>query len=164
MSQGNYYKGLEAMMPRGLKDGMAGWRLATEGVTTTRGDVVLSADEVALFDGFMKAVGLPTAKITEFNEGRNDLYQLGEHFKQRDSSVKDAYASAAKEKDAEGMAAARADWVEVQESKKRWAAEMTQRGFKNKEQLEGLKSRNLSVLLKAPQEKQKREAPWAGQR
>jgi hypothetical protein len=161
MADGNYYKGVEALMPRGLRDGMAGWRLATEGVTTGRNDTVLSADEISVFDGLMKAVGLPTTKITKFNEARNDLYQLGEHFKARDSSVKDAYANAVKSGDTDEAAATRAEWVELQASKKRWAEEMAQRGLKNEKLLEALKQRPLSTLLKAPQEKAKREAPWA---
>jgi hypothetical protein len=161
MANGNFYKGTEALMPRGLRDALAAGRIAFDGVTTNRGDTVLSADEINAFDVAMKAVGLPAAKLTQFQEGRNDLYMLGEHFKKRDTSVKDAYANAAKDRDSSEMADIRAEWTELQASKKRWAEEMAQRGFKNKELLEGLKQQPLSNLLKAPQQKAKREAPWA---
>jgi hypothetical protein len=160
MADGNYYKGLEAMLPRGFKDSMAAWRIATEGVTTNRNDTILDAEEVNLFDAAMKMVGLPTAKVTEFQVDRNDLYQLGQHFKTRDARIKDAYANAAKDRDSAKMSEIRAEWKEVQESKQRWADEMAQRGMKNKKLLEGLKQRPMSVLLKAPQEKMKRERPW----
>lgn len=161
MANGSYYKGVEALLPRGLKDGMAAFRMATEGMTTARGDTVLPADEITVFDAALKAVGLPTARFTEFQAGRNDLFQLGEHFKKRDTRVKDAYANAAKDRDSAEMAEVRSEWNELQAAKKRWAEEMAQRGFKNEKLLQGMKPRPLSVLLKSPQEKAKREAPWA---
>jgi hypothetical protein len=51
-------------------------------------------------------------------------------------------------------------WLEVQDAKKRWAAEMTQRGFKDPKLLEDMKVRPLSQLLKSPREQAKREKPW----
>ena len=160
ISRGEYYKGVEAMLPKGLKDGMAGIRMATEGVTTGRGDVVLSPDEITFFDGLLKAVGLPTTAITKSQTSRNDLYELGKHFTDRDSELKTKYVKAYRANNAADLNAIRAEWVEEQAAKKRWAAEMRSRGFHDPKLLEKLKSQPLSGLLKAPRDQVKREQPW----
>jgi hypothetical protein len=162
ISKGDYRKGIEAMLPRGLKDGMAGYRLATEGVTNTRGDVNLRPDEITVVDGMMKALGLPTTALTNTQRQRNDLYDLGTHFHNKDSSMKNAYAAAVREGDTEKMADLRDKWTETQASKKEWVAEMTRQGLGAKELVTRIKPQPLSTLLKAPQAQAKREKPYAG--
>jgi hypothetical protein len=160
ISNGQYYKGMEALVPRGLRDAMAGYRLATEGVTDARGDTKLRPDEISFLAGFSKAIGLPATSITEFTLARGDLIELSKHFTERDTSLKSNYAKAYKSNDTAAMAEVRKEWMEAQETKKRWAAEMADRGFKDPKLLEDMKVRPLSQLIRAPLEQAKREKPW----
>jgi hypothetical protein len=160
MSKGQYYKGTEALVPRGLRDALAGYRMATEGITDSRGDLKLRPDEISFLPGFGKAIGMPTTTITEFTQGRGDLIEISKHFTSRDTSLKSKYAEAYRGNDAEAMADLRKEWLDVQEAKRRWAEEMKIRGFKDPKLLEDMKVRPLSQLIRAPLEQAKREKPW----
>jgi hypothetical protein len=160
ISNGQYYKGMEALVPRGLRDAMAGYRLATEGVTDARGDTKLRPDEISFLAGFSKAIGLPATSITEFTLARGDLIELSKHFTERDTSLKSNYAKAYKSNDTAAMAEVRKEWMEAQEAKKRWAAEMADRGFKDPKLVDRMKPRPLSTLLKAPHDQAKRNQSW----
>ena len=162
MRKGNYYKGLEALAPRGLRDAMAGYRMGTEGVTSGKGDLLLSADEITAFDAAMKAVGLPTTRITEFQTSRGDLFELNNHFKERETALKNDYADAAKQRDSDAMSEAREEWKAIQASKGRWLAYLAGRGLGNKDLTKDLQPHPLGTLLKAPAAQMKRERPWQG--
>jgi hypothetical protein len=162
MGKGNYYKGLEALAPRGLRDAMAGYRMGTEGVTSGKGDLLLSADEITAFDAAMKAVGLPTTRITEFQTSRGDLFELNNHFKERETALKNDYADAAKQRDSDAMSEAREEWKAIQASKGRWLAYLAGRGLGNKDLTKDLQPHPLGTLLKAPAAQMKRERPWQG--
>lgn len=157
---GQYWKGMENMAPSGLRNAMAGYRMATDGVTNTRGDVQLSPDEVGFAAGLAKGLGLPTTNLTDAQRGRDDLYDLGSHFHDKDSNLKNAYAAAAKDRDTAEMADLRKQWTETQEAKKRWVEEMKRQGLGAKELVTRIKPQPLSSLLKAPQAQAKRERAW----
>ncbi|MFK5282815.1 hypothetical protein ACI3PL_24935, partial [Lacticaseibacillus paracasei] len=73
---------------------MQGYRIATEGITDSRGNVRLNADEISFFDGFMQAVGLPTTAKTEFQNKRGDLIELSKHFDSREDRIRAQYINA----------------------------------------------------------------------
>ena len=143
---GNFYKGLELVLPKGLGDAMKAARITTEGVTQRNNDVVLSADEVTFVDGFMQALGLPTTKLTERQFRAKTQVDFDKFFRERTTELKQDYAKAYRSNNAEGMKAARDDWQELQDARTR----------------NGYARQPLSNLLKSPTEQRKRERDTAG--
>jgi hypothetical protein len=139
MGQGDYYKGLEKFMPKGLNDAMAGVRFTTEGMSARNGQVTLGADEITFTDGILKALGIPPTIMTERNYLQNVVRTNDEFYKGKEADIKREYIEANKEKDTIGMSAARTKWQELQESK-------AARGYTKSP---------ISTLFKAPQQEAK---------
>ena len=142
MSKGDYWKGLEAAMPSGLANLAKGARFSTEGVTQRNGDTLLTPDEITFLDGIAQAVGLPSNKISDRGFMAAAQSDADKFYKDKTSEIKRAYADAYLANDSEGTREARQEWQESQEARKRL----------------GFKPQPLSELLKAPQERRKREA------
>ena len=141
IGKGEYYKGLELLMPNGIGNAMKGIRFATEGVTMRNGDVVLSPDEVSMVDAAFQAVGLPTTTITERQYIQKTTADFEKFYNERTTEIKGAYVSANREGDSEAMAEARKDWEELQTSRR----------------TNGFKIQPMSELFKATVAAKKRE-------
>lgn len=139
--KGDYYKGLESTLPKGLGDALKAYRFATEGVTQKNNDMLLKPSEVDMFDVMSQAVGLPSTHLTARQRRTGDVIESQEYYKDRVSTMKHKYSAAYKENDAETMQETREEWLRVMEAMRR----------------NGLKPTPLSTLLKAPREQGKRE-------
>lgn len=139
--QGDLWKGLEMLAPRGLADVSKGIRFGTEGVTKRNGDVVLSGDDVSFFAVVAQAMGLPTTTITDNQMLRNSQFTADEFYKGRTGQLKRQYVQAYRSGDGAKLREIRAEWQETQQARRRL----------------GFKVQPLSALLKAPQEQRKRE-------
>lgn len=146
MGQGDYYKGIEQMLPTGLSNVLKGARVATEGVTSRTGDITLNADEISFLDGFMVALGLPTKTMTDRAFLQNVKYEFDQFYNDRASEVKREYVRAYRSGDGEALNEARQDWAKLQESRAR----------------NGYTRQPLSTLIKAPMEQAKRERNTIG--
>lgn len=146
MGKGEYYKGIEQMLPTGLANVAKSYRFATEGVTTRAEDVVLAKEELDLLETMMTALGLPPKQITDRQFLQATKFEFDEFYNEKASDIKRAYTRASKENDTAAQAKAREDWKKLQESR-----------AKN-----GYTKQPLSNLLKAPQEQRKRERNVAG--
>ena len=138
---GEYYKGVETALPKGLKDMMKGYRFATDGVTSGAGDVLLKPEDVSLIDSFAAGMGLPTMTISERQRKQGVMIEAEKFYKDKTTNVKRAYVRAFKAKDREALAEVRAEWKELQ------SARVAQ----------GFRRQPMSVLIKAPMEQRKRE-------
>ena len=147
MMNGDIYRGTEQVMPKGIGDMLKAGRIAGEGLTRRNGDVILGADDVSQVGQLFAAIGLPSAKVTETYQARQSALDLEKNFTERATKVKNQYAKAFRERDAEGMAEARDAWVKLQAARRR----------------NDFKPQPLSSLLKAPQEQRKREQKIAEQ-
>lgn len=76
MKEGQTYRGIEAMMPKAIKDPMKAYRYATEGATNKRGDVVV--DNVTAADVIRQALGFTPAKLAEQYDINNANYSKQE--------------------------------------------------------------------------------------
>lgn len=161
MRNGQYSKAVELLSPSLIKNSLQGYRIATDGITDSRGNVRLNADEISFFDGFMQAVGLPTTAKTEFQNKRGDLIELSKHFDSREDRIRAQYINAKRTGDTGEMAEAREAWQEVQRSKREWMTSMRDRGFTNPALLKQLKPRPLASLLKAPQRQAQQDRAWS---
>jgi hypothetical protein len=125
---------------------MKGYRYATEGITSKSGDVTMSPDDISAVDGFMVALGLPTKTITDRQFLQNAKFKYDEFYNEKTSEIKREYVRAYSEGDATARGEVMEEWKKLQESRAR----------------NGYTKQPLSTLLKAPQEKAKREKNTVG--
>ncbi len=114
LEQGDYYQFSEALMPSGFKAAMKSLREASTGVTNTKGDTLVTPDEVALWDTVVKLVGGKTQSDSVRNLVRGQKYEFERFFKDRGSLIKHQYVKAYRDGDSEGMADARRRWQALQ--------------------------------------------------
>lgn len=141
MLSGDFYKGLELLMPKGVSDAMKSYRIADEGMTRRNGDVILPPDEVNSLDAVFQALGIAPVKQTVVYEKRQRFQDMTANFTDRTTRIKNNYVAAMRKGDTATAAEAREAWKNLQDAKVR----------------NGLKRSPLSDLLKAPREQQKRE-------
>lgn len=146
MGQGDYYKGLEQLMPTGVANAMKGYRFATEGVTSRAGDVLISPDEISFTEAFMAGIGLPTKQLTDKQFLQSAKFEYDQFYNEKASEIKRAYVRAYKSGDGASLSEARQEWEKLQQSRVR----------------NGYTRQPLSNLLKAPQEQSKRERSAVG--
>jgi hypothetical protein len=146
MAQGQYYKGLEQMLPNGVANLMKGARFASEGITMRNGDVVLKPDEISMLDAAFQAVGMPTNTITDRQFTQKVVKEFDKYYTQRTTEVKGDYVEASRSGDSAAMSDARDEWAKLQESRV----------------ANGYKRQPYSELYKAPMEANKRARAIAG--
>ena len=146
IAKGDYYKGIERTMPKGVSDALKAGRQAAEGMTRRNGDVILPDSEISALDTVFTALGVPVVEQAVTYERQNRLRDITTNFNDRTTRIKNDYAKAVREKDTEGMAESRAAWTKLQQTR----------------QSNGLKPQPMSNLLKAPQEQAQREKRTVG--
>jgi hypothetical protein len=146
MSSGDWYRGLEMTMPKGVSDAMKAYRVANEGMTRRNGDIILPPDEVSAMDTLFQAIGVQPVEQTVTYERQNLMKATTQNFTERTTRIKNDYVKAARAGDTEGQAEAREAWKKLQDVKRR----------------EGVNVSPLSDLLKAPAEQRKREKMTVG--
>jgi hypothetical protein len=146
MAQGQYYKGLEQMLPNGVANLMKGTRFAAEGITMRNGDVVLKPDEISMLDAAFQAVGLPTNTITDRQFTQKVVKEFDKYYSERTTEIKGDYVKASRSGDSAAMSEARDEWVKLQESRV----------------ANGYKRQPYSELYRAPMEALKRERNTIG--
>jgi len=139
MREGEYYKGLEAMMPKGIANGMRSYREGTEGITNVRGDVL---DQVDAYTTAAGVLGLRTSRRADQQEAVGRKIELDTFFKRKGVRVKRAYVEAVRKNDTVAQTRLRAQWMALQEAR----AE------------KGYAKQPLSMLLRAPAAQTKKEA------
>ena len=146
MMSGDWYKGLERMMPKGVGDAMKAYRISTEGMTRRNGDVVLPAEEVTGVDTLLQAIGISPAEQTRVYERQQVIRDQDQRFKDRAQQITKDYVRAMREGDSEDAAQAREAWMKLQQVRME----------------KGYTRQPLSTLLKAPQAQRQREKDTAG--
>jgi hypothetical protein len=146
IASGDYYKGIERTMPKGVSDALKAGRQAAEGMTRRNGDVILPDSEVSAVDTVLTGLGVPAVEQTVTYERQNRMRDLTKNFQDRTTRVKNDYAKAVREKDTAAMAEARTAWTKLQQARQR----------------NGLTPQPVSSLLKAPQEQKAREQRTVG--
>jgi hypothetical protein len=146
MLDGDYYKGIERVMPKGVSDALKAGRQATEGMTRRNGDVMLPENEIGLISSVLTGLGVPSVQQSVTYERQNRMRDLTENFQDRTTRIKNDYAKAARQKDTAAMQQAREAWTKLQQARQR----------------NGLKPQPVSNLLKAPQEQAQREKRTVG--
>lgn len=146
IAKGDYYKGIERTMPKGVSDALKAARQGAEGMTRRNGDVVLPDSEISALDTVFTALGVPVAEQAVTYERQNRMRDITKNFTERTTRIKNDYAKAVREKDTAAMAEARTAWTKLQQTRQR----------------NGLTPQPVSNLLKAPQEQKAREQRTVG--
>jgi len=106
VGEGHTMRGVETMLPKGLKDMIKAGRYATQGVNTLRGDPVL--EDLSPWQVLLQGAGFSPAEVAERYERNRALKNYEEHITSRRQSLMNAYAMAIRNGDA-------ADRAEVME-------------------------------------------------
>jgi hypothetical protein len=146
IASGDYYKGVERVMPKGVSDALKAGRQGAEGMTRRNGDVILPDSEISALDTVFTALGVPAVEQAVTYERQNRMRDLTKNFQDRTTRIKNDYAKAVRQKDTAAMAEARAAWTKLQQARQR----------------NGLTPQPVSNLLKAPQEQAQREKRTVG--
>jgi hypothetical protein len=144
--QGDYYQGLEGVMPSGARFALRAMREGVQGVTNTRGDELVSPDEISLGATMAKILGFKTNDDANRQMIRGRLAEFEQFFEDRTSVLKKQYSKAYRDGDVDAMQDAREHWAEMNDAKREL----------------GFKAQPLSNLLKAPTEERKRERMTVG--
>jgi hypothetical protein len=146
MMSGDWYKGLERMMPKGVGDAMKAYRISTEGMTRRNGDVVLPPEEVSGVDTVLQAIGISPIEQARVYERQQVIRDQEQAFKNRAQQITKDYVRAMREGDSEDAGKARESWMKLQQVRME----------------KGYTRQPLSTLLKAPQAQRQREKDTAG--
>ena len=141
IKDGDYYRGLAGLMPKGLADAYRSAYEFNNGLLRTNGDTLVSKDEIGTFDTFAKAIGLTTAKESERKFDAQVVYDTKEAFEKRTNQIKNQYVQARRNGDGEAASKAIASWQNLQKSRRE----------------AGFTVQPASTLLKAPMEQMKRD-------
>lgn len=139
MAKGDYMKGLEYLLPNGLGNMLKAGRYATEGVTNTKGELLMNADEIRGVDTFLQGLGITPLAQSRRMELQNAKYEVDAYFNAQSASIRKAYLEGDR---AEAMQA----WREMNEVR-------VARGYR---------IAPMSDLLRAPREAAKRAKMVAG--
>jgi hypothetical protein len=146
MDDGNYYKALEKLVPRGIGAASRSFREATQGETTGRGDTLTQPIDINAVESFWAAIGLQPISRVNRQFARNDFFKDQRFYRDRSADIKTAYIDAAADKDAGAMAALKLEWKGLQQARR-------DRGYKTESMVE---------LVAAPRERALREQRTVG--
>jgi hypothetical protein len=96
VAEGQVYRGVETMLPKALKDAMKAVRYASEGVTSTRGDLVTDTDAM---DELLQAIGFTPAEVAKQYDVNRALKDREQHILDRRKALLAAYAMALRQDD-----------------------------------------------------------------
>lgn len=147
---GDYYKGTEKFVPKGLESAMKAFRIANEGYTLKNGDVLFKPEDINGLALALDAIGMPSSELKKMDWLRSKQYEIGEFYQRRTKEVEHDYYAAYKGNDGDAMEAARAEWAGLQDGKDHM------RGYFGNSN-DALKRQPLSVLMRYPQTAAKRE-------
>lgn len=136
---GDYYRGMENLMPKGVSDVMRAARFANEGVTNKHGTVTTPSEDLGIGDILGKAVGSNPTRITGPAHDAAIVSQIESEFRDDARNLKRKFVEARK------------DGEDVGEIVEKWKKLM------ERQRKAGVKPSTLSELYKAPSQMRKRE-------
>lgn len=141
MHMGDYYQGIEALLPKAAADLLKAGRLASQGLTNSRGDVTISPEDMSSMSVMAQALGISTTQLTTKEFKQELLSDMQASFKDQSSVLIHKYNEAYRDGDTGSMADLRSQWIDMNAARR-------QAGFTPEP---------FSTLLKAPSEQRKRE-------
>ena len=137
-------------MPKGIRSATESYRLATEGMTTKSGTVVVDPREIDVVSLLINAMGLPASEINSLKWTKGQQYELEQYFNKEGGKIRRKYIEATRNRDRAAQAEMRQEFRDLQKAKDRV------RPFFN-DAPGVLKRQSLSTLIRAPRAKDKLE-------
>ena len=149
-AKGEFTKGMEYLLPKGLRTILASARMSNEGLTSSNGDPILKPEEIDLKSLLLNSLGLPATEIQKIKWTQGQQYEIKQYFSRETTKIIRNYVDAYKDRDRARMATERQAWQSLQKAKGRM------RPFFNN--VPGtLVNTSVMELIKAPQRKLKEE-------
>lgn len=139
---GDYYKGVATMSPSALKNLMRAGQYATKGSTQRDGDVTLTPEEVTQWGTVQQMLGITPTKLHEAYRVSGEVRNVRTAFSEQYTEIKRDYVDAVNDRDRESAVDAMKRLQKLQTAMRKM----------------GLTPPKKQDLIKAPKEKQKREA------
>lgn len=117
MRQGRYWRGVELMVPRVVRDMSRAMRHGSEGVTSPSGEQRLPKEEMNLVHAAWQALGFQPTPLAEHYQQRGVEFQDEAFFRDRTSRITESFVKARAKNDMDGAAKARKDFLKLQESR-----------------------------------------------
>jgi hypothetical protein len=146
MMSGDWYRGLQTMMPSGIRDGMKAYQLATEGLTNKRNDVLIAPEDMSTADVIMQGMGVSPMKVQDAYRNAAELHNVQNYFTTQTADLTKRYAAAYRAGDSDAMDGIRSEWSTMQD------AQIARQ----------LKPTPYSTLLRSPVQQNKRENNTVG--
>ena len=148
--QGDFIKGIEMSLPKGIRSVAESYRLATEGYTTRAGTIIVDPREIDAYSLLVNAMGIPSTEVNRIKWTRGQQFEIEQYFSKESAQIRKEYIEANRARNREKMSELRDEFRELQKSKDRV------RPFFN--DVPGvLRRQSVSTLIKAPRERLKRE-------
>jgi hypothetical protein len=141
MMGGDYYKGMEKMLPSGFAKAAQSYRLASEGYTNSKGDLLMGPEEFTGLVATAQALGLRTGKLADLQTRTGQVIEFDKYYKSRTADITHRYTKAHKENDVKEKDSLREEFRELQDSKQR----------------NGFRRQSSASLMEAAREQRKRE-------
>lgn len=142
IQNGDYWRGLENLLPKGFTNFSKAIREGSEGTTNRRGDQLLTPEEVSYWNGFQQSLGVTPLSSAKRMVASDALYNTRTEVKEEGARIKKDFLEARKDRDTAAMADARKKWAEYQ----------------NKRVRLGFDRQSLSELMKAADQQRTRES------
>lgn len=140
IQHGDYYRGLEQLMPKGVADVMKAYEFSQQGVQDRKGATVVKKDEFGAGDVLAQALGSRPTAISDPQHDAAVVGKLQQQFKDEANSLKSQFVRARKgDGDTNGLV-------------EKW------REMMDKQREMGMKPQPLSELYKAPAQMGKRDS------
>ena len=119
MMDGDWLRGLERVLPKGLSDAVKAYREADQGITKRSGEMLIAPEEVSLWDSMVKALGLPPVTNNVLYERQDRLRAVEDRLAERSREIKRAYITARKNGDTAKAREAVDQWSKLQATRVR---------------------------------------------
>jgi len=117
--QGDALKGIEYMVPKGIRTLVESYRLGTEGFSAKSGDVLVDPRAFDMQSLLLNALGIPSTDVQKFKWTRGQQFELSEYVSNESSRIRREYIRA-KDDGARGrMTELRDEWRDLQDQKER---------------------------------------------
>lgn len=112
LSQGEFKRALEEMLPTFAKNPFKAYRYATEGVQDKTGVDIMDGNPVSGAGIFSQTIGFSPSQVRTAYEGKSAIYQQQQALQKRKSKLTAKWVRAKRNNDQEGMDSA---WKDIQE-------------------------------------------------
>lgn len=150
MQRGETLKGLELMVPRGIRQWLESYRYATEGYSLTNRNIILDPREIDIGSLATNALGLPSTEINHLKWTRGQQYEIEEWAKRESGRIRREYVEAYRSGDKSAKRAAVKEFRALQDAKDRL------RPFFNDARA-SIKRQPVADLLRAPRDRRRIE-------